>query len=332
MRNSFLLDRWTAAGPAQKMLTFNVSTRRFVCLSTAKHERCDKRCGKTMQTIHLCMSQNHTSRNTSQNVTKCDQTLHESRTWQQVPSASSAPDWTAGPVVPHGSPWFHRWRCAKGERRTSQDPDQKTSVITSVSHNPEFDLLCDNLLYSETLSIFLSYMTKSDNLEWCTMILSSVAFGLRLNFDSWTGYVAERQRFIEARRLNDDIMMVDETVDETVGCWLMLDSVFDVNLIHVCKNPLFHAGRFIKLYQTLSNFMIFLSFSPGSGVFPVFDVSPGPVFVSDCDRVREVLSRAQERRGPTVPFVPIVYGGDSHNAWAGDGCATGRWGDQTGHQ
>ncbi|CAL1166912.1 unnamed protein product [Cladocopium goreaui] len=57
--------------------------------------------------------------------------------------------------------------------------------------------------------------------------LAAGAFGIQLNFDSWTGYVAERQRFIE------------------------------------------------------------------------------------------VLSRAQERRGPTVPFVPIVYGGDSHNAWAG---------------
>ena len=86
------------------------------------------------------------------------------------------------------------------------------------------------------------------------MILSSVAFGLRLNFDSWTGYVAERQRFIEARRLNDDIMMVDETVDETVGCWLMLDSVFDVNLIHVCKTRYFMPdalSNFIKLYRTL---------------------------------------------------------------------------------
>ena len=51
------LSCWTAAaGPAQKMLNFNVSTRRFVCLSTAKHERCDKRCGKTMQT-----NANHTS-------------------------------------------------------------------------------------------------------------------------------------------------------------------------------------------------------------------------------------------------------------------------------
>ena len=57
--------------------------------------------------------------------------------------------------------------------------------------------------------------------------------------------------------------------------------------------------------------IIFLSFSPGS---MSLEYSP-----ESCRSVREVLSRAQERRAR--PTVPVVYGGDSHNAWAGDGDA-----------
>jgi hypothetical protein len=95
-------------------------------------------------------------------------------------------------------------------------------------------------------------------------------------------------------------------------------------LIHVCKNPLFHAGRFIKLYQTLWSFCLFL-LAPEFSLFLMFPLglfSCRTVSDTVSDHVRKVLSRAQERRGPTVPTVPIVYGGDSHNAWAGDGCAT----------
>ena len=67
------------------------------------------------------------------------------------------------------------------------------------------------------------------------------------------------------------------------------------------------------IFLSLILIQSFLSFSGDVHiVFHVVGVCAG-VLSESCRSVREVLSRA------TVPTVPVVYGGDSHNAWAGDG-------------
>ena len=61
-----------------------------------------------------------------------------------------------------------------------------------------------------------------------------------------------------------------------------------------------------------SLFLVLGVFSFSFLCFPC--VGPPRSVPGSVPRSVQVLSRAQERR---VPTVPIVYGGDSHNAWAG---------------